>query len=115
MGSNVAGNREDTKTNGYDTAPGVVFAYRLHVIRPKGTGSKAELFSDRNAFCGGEAEDEDEDEDVEMEMVEVGGETLPNDLDIGSDGYEILSSSVGDNEYLVVFKSSTMEQVDSNT
>ena len=65
LGGEISGSREDKRTTGYETAPGIVFAYRLHVIRPKDVGVEVEVFSDRTAFCTGEAEYE-EDEEIEM-------------------------------------------------
>ncbi|KAL7893739.1 hypothetical protein HDV63DRAFT_381101 [Trichoderma sp. SZMC 28014] len=74
--------KHETKKN-YETAPGIVFAYRLHVIRSKNTGEEGELFSSRSAFFSGEAEDEDE----EFELVEVNRAMLQDDLDEMPDGY----------------------------
>lgn len=86
LGGHVAGSREDTRANGYETAPGIVFAYQLHVIRPKGDGVEVELFSHRTAFFSGEGENED-DEGEEMEVVEVNGAVLREDLDVKLDSY----------------------------
>ncbi|CAM1506237.1 Fc.00g058780.m01.CDS01 [Cosmosporella sp. VM-42] len=93
--------REKQQSHSYDTAPGIVFAYRLHVIRVKGGGDDAEseLFSDTTAFFTGENEDEDE---REMEFAKVDGEDLKNSAEVRS---AIDESDVGD-ETLVVFKSS---------
>jgi hypothetical protein len=78
----------------YSTAPGIVFAYRLHVIRAKGDGVESEMFSEKTAFMTGGEEEESEDE---MEAVDVTGETFGNE-DLGVDQY-----SVGEEE-LVAFK-----------
>ncbi|KAK1243912.1 hypothetical protein MKX08_002050 [Trichoderma sp. CBMAI-0020] len=67
----------------YETAPGIVFAYRLHVIRSKTAGEEGELFSHRTAFFSGEAEDEAE----EIEIAEVNRAVLRGDLDEPLDGY----------------------------
>lgn len=105
LGGNLTGSRGDNKTDGYDTAPGIVFAYRLHVIRLKGTGdAEAELFADRTAFCSGEAEDEED----EMEIVEVNGAALRDDLDVDEGGYEVFDDD--DEDSFVVFKSATDEE-----
>lgn len=105
LGGNILGSREDKRTGGYETAPGIVFAYRLHVIRPKGTGDEeVELFSDRTAFCSGEAEEEEE----EMEIMEANDAALRDDLDVREDGYEILGG--GDGHSLVVFKAASGRQ-----
>ncbi|KAL8417660.1 hypothetical protein RB594_001349 [Gaeumannomyces avenae] len=82
----LSGAREDTSDRSYQTAPGIVFAYRLHVIRPKGDGdAEGGVFSDRIAFLTGGAEDSDGDEDEEMELVAVDAETARNDLDMDPD------------------------------
>jgi outer membrane receptor for ferrienterochelin and colicin len=44
LGASLAHNREKTVTDTYDTAPGIVFAYRVHVIRYKRAGVETELF-----------------------------------------------------------------------
>ncbi|KAH6856905.1 hypothetical protein B0I37DRAFT_412796 [Chaetomium sp. MPI-CAGE-AT-0009] len=98
LGVNVSGSREEKRTNGYETAPGIVFAYRVHVIQPKDEGAEGELFSDRTAFFSGEAED---DEEEEMEVVEVNGEVLDQDLDLEPDGYEEKRIEEGDDESYV--------------
>jgi hypothetical protein len=85
----------------YETAPGIVFAYRLHVIRPKRAGAEAELFSDRTAFFSGGPEDDEEEEG--MEAVEVNAAVLREDLDLDLDGYEERWIEEGDDESYVVF------------
>ena len=81
-----------------------MFAYRLHVIRPREAGTEAELFSDRTAFFSGEAEDE---EGEVMEAVEVSGAVLRGELDLELDGYEerSLEKAEGGDESYVVFRS----------
>jgi hypothetical protein len=107
LGGNVSVSREDKRTDGYETAPGIVFAYRLHVIRPREAGADAELFSNRTAFFSGGAEDEEE----VMEAVEVSGAVLQGDLDLELDGYEErrIGEEEGDDERYVVFRSGTVE------
>ena len=102
LGGTASGVKEDKRKDGYETEPGIVFAYRLHVIRPKGTGAEAELFSDRTAFCTGEASDE---EGEEMEIVEVNGAVLQQDLDVSPDCYEEKRINERDDESYVVFES----------
>lgn len=88
VGGGLSGANEHTSNRSYQTAPGIVFAYRLHVLRPKREGNaEGELFSDRTAFLTGEA-GEDSDGDVEeMELVAVDAETARNDLDIDLDAF----------------------------
>ena len=92
VGGGLSVANERTSNRSYQTAPGIVFAYRLHVIRPKSEDSaEGQLFSDRTAFLTGEAGDEDDDE--EMELVAVDAETARNDLDMDLD-------AVGDEQKL---------------
>jgi hypothetical protein len=84
----LSGAKEDKSNRSYQTAPGIVFAYRLHVIRPKGEGNaEGEVFSDRTAFLTGEAGEDDDDEVEQMELVAVDAETARNDLDMDSDAF----------------------------
>ncbi|KLU87693.1 hypothetical protein MAPG_06687 [Magnaporthiopsis poae ATCC 64411] len=112
LGAGISGSREDTRTDGYETAPGIVFAYRLHVIRPRGAagGAEAELFSDRTAFFSGGA-DEDEQGEV-MEAAEMNGAELQEDLDLDLelDGYEERRIEEGDDESYIVFRSVTAKE-----
>lgn len=62
----------------YETAPGIIFAYRLHVIRPKESPT-AEVYTRSTAFMSGNGEDEEE---VEVELIEADAEVLRDDLDI---------------------------------
>lgn len=110
LGGEISGSREDKRKNGYETAPGIVFAYRLHVIRPKYVGVEGELFSDRAAFFSGEAEDE---EGEEMEVVGVNEAVLRQDLDMEPNGYFETRIEEGDEESYVVFGSATGENGES--
>ncbi|UKZ68755.1 uncharacterized protein TrAtP1_009776 [Trichoderma atroviride] len=101
LGATVAGKTEDRASSSYETAPGIVFAYRLHVIRPKNIGADVELFSDRTAFFSGEAEDVE----PEMEIVEVDGAVYREDLDAEQDGYEEKRLEGVDNDSYIVFQS----------
>ena len=61
----------------YETAPGMVFAYRVHVVRVKGDGEVTEeLFSHKSAFMTGGAE-----EGEELECVEVTPQVLRETLE----------------------------------
>ncbi|KAL6815068.1 hypothetical protein J3E69DRAFT_346712 [Trichoderma sp. SZMC 28015] len=101
LGAIIAGKSEDRANTSYETSPGIVFAYRLHVIRPKGTGTNEELFSDRTAFFTGEAEVEE----AEMEIVEVDGAVYREDLDTEQDDYEEKQLDGSDNDSYIVFHS----------
>ncbi|KAI1880106.1 hypothetical protein JX265_001727 [Neoarthrinium moseri] len=92
VGGKLEHEQQRAVTDSYDTAPGIVFAYRLHVIRTGRAGSDAELFSHKGAFLTGEREQEKEplllleatkdeidgdvEEDVEYESVDVGEDDL---------------------------------------
>ncbi len=83
VGGGLSGANEWTSNRSYQTAPGIVFAYRLHVIRPKSEDNvEGALFSDRTAFLTGEAGEGDDDEVDEMEFVAVDVETAKDDLDM---------------------------------
>lgn len=110
LGGNISGSGENKRKDGYEVAPGTVFAYRLHVIRPKNEGAEGELFSDRTAFFSGEAEDEEVEE---MEIVGVNGAVLRQDLDMQPDGYDEKRIKEGDDESYIVFKSATREDGES--
>lgn len=95
--------------HGFEAAEGVVFAYRVNVIRVRGDGNvEEELFTHKAAFMtpgggvGPEWEcvvgteevlrrgDEEEEEAVEMDMVDEGNGALgfiawaKGDVDVGS-------------------------------
>ncbi|KAH6614622.1 hypothetical protein B0J18DRAFT_374141 [Chaetomium sp. MPI-SDFR-AT-0129] len=106
LGGNVSGSRKDKRTDGYETEPGIVFAYRLHVIRPRDADAEGELFSDRTAFFTGEAEEEGE----EMEVAGVNGAVLRGDLDVDPDGYEEKRIVEGDDESYIIFRSATVKE-----
>ncbi|KAH6608810.1 hypothetical protein Trco_002156 [Trichoderma cornu-damae] len=85
-GSNATNNREQSNMDSYKTAPGIVFAYRLHVIRTRRDGqAEAELFSHRTAFLTGEADDEEEEAEEEWECREVTAKVLLGDMEINPD------------------------------
>jgi hypothetical protein len=90
VGSKVRHDGQKKFADSYDTAPGVVFAYRLSIIRTHRVGTETELFSHKSGFLtgpGGRTEeplvvvdatkeeiDEDLDEEVEYEIAEIGDE-----------------------------------------
>ncbi|UKZ70523.1 uncharacterized protein TrAtP1_011503 [Trichoderma atroviride] len=98
VGASITGDSKHEKKKSYETAPGIVFAYRLHVIRSKNTGEEGELFSDRTAFFSGEAEDEAE----EIEIAEVNRAVLRGDFDEQLDGYsEEWFEEIDDEAYII--------------
>lgn len=111
FGGSISGSRENKRTDGYETAPGIVFAYRLHVIRPRDVGADGELFSDRTAFFSGGAEDE---ESKEMDYTAVDGEVLRDDLDIELDSFEEEKIEHGDDESYIIFRPRHQEELGRN-
>ncbi|KAM0424314.1 hypothetical protein ACHAPT_010460 [Fusarium lateritium] len=100
-GGGVSTSKEKHESHSYNTAPGVVFAYRLHVIRAKSNGrAESDLFSDTTAFFTGENDDDDEDENQEMELADVTGGSIKGEKGVKSTVEEY---NVGD-ESIVVFK-----------
>ncbi|KAJ1322982.1 hypothetical protein MN608_11836 [Microdochium nivale] len=68
----------------YTAAPGVVYAYQVHVVRAKkDDDATTELFGHRTAFLTGEGADDEEDEEpCEMEYVEVNASVLESDQEL---------------------------------
>ncbi|KAI0878594.1 hypothetical protein GGS24DRAFT_443414 [Hypoxylon argillaceum] len=99
VGGNVTGSRSNIQKDGYETAPGIVFAYRLHVIRTKRAGEEGELFTDRTAFFSGEGEGDDEED--EMEIVEANWAVLLQDLDFQPEEYDERKIENEEDSYVV--------------
>lgn len=93
VGGKAKHDNRERVTDSYDTAPGIVFAYQMYVIRTPRAGSETtELFTHESGFLtgdGGEKEeplllvdatkeeiDEDLDEEVEYESVQIGDDEL---------------------------------------
>jgi hypothetical protein len=53
LGGRVRHDRKTAITDSYDTAPGIVFAYRLNIIRPRRASLETGLFSHKSAFLTG--------------------------------------------------------------
>lgn len=85
LGGGISGSNERKENKSFETAPGIVFAYRLHVIRPKRGTVEGELFSERTAFLTGEPGD---DEEEEMELVAVDSTVVRQDLDLEIDAFD---------------------------
>jgi len=82
LGGGVSGSHSNTRSDSYETAPGVVFAYQLYAIRKKGEDeatdpTTARLFVSRSAFMTGDGGDEEE----KMELVNATREVLDDDED----------------------------------
>ncbi|KAI1181371.1 hypothetical protein F5B17DRAFT_316302 [Nemania serpens] len=88
IGGKVRHSAQKTVNDSYDTAPGIVFAYRLHIIRTRRAGLETGLFGHKSGFLtgpSGETEeplvlaeatqdeiDEDLEEEVEYESEDIG-------------------------------------------
>ncbi|KAI1374533.1 hypothetical protein F4677DRAFT_461345 [Hypoxylon crocopeplum] len=80
LGAGLNGEHGKDIVDSYETAPGIVFAYRLNVTRQKRDGYvESEIFSHRTAFMTGTGTDDDEE--IEMEAIEVTKEILEDDLE----------------------------------
>lgn len=97
LGASVAHHQEKSVTDSYETAPGIVFAYRVHVIRYKRAGVETELFQSKGAFMTGSGRADDEEPPV---VVEGSKEELDEDLEEENDYTETL---VGDDDVCISF------------
>ncbi|KAI8711698.1 hypothetical protein NCS52_01434100 [Fusarium sp. LHS14.1] len=89
---------EKYESHSYNTAPGVVFAYRLHVIRSIDGKAESSLSSGTTAFfTGGDRDDDDEYQ--EMELTDVTSEWVKQEKSVKSTFEE---ERIGD-ELFVVF------------
>lgn len=92
LGGKAKHDSRERVTDSYDTAPRIMFAYQMYVIRTYRARSKTELFTHESRFLtskGGEKEeplvlmdatkeeiDEDLDEYVEYESMQIGDDEL---------------------------------------
>jgi hypothetical protein len=97
LGASVAHHKEKSVTDSYETAPGIVFAYRVHIIRYKRAGVETELFQSKGAFMTGSGRTDDEEPPV---IVEGTKEESEEDLEEENDYTE---TSIGDNDVLISF------------
>ncbi|MBE3041722.1 hypothetical protein IMZ48_03910 [Candidatus Bathyarchaeota archaeon] len=98
-GSGISGSGKQDRADGYKSAPGVVFAYRLHVIRAKRDGDvETELFSHKTAFLTGDGEDEEKTQ--EMECAEVTAKVVNDDLEVEPD-FDEYPIGEGEESYIV--------------
>ncbi|RAO64678.1 uncharacterized protein BHQ10_000690 [Talaromyces amestolkiae] len=95
-GSDLSGSSERRVTDSYETAPGIVFAYRLSIIRTKRAGVEVELFSDKGAFLTGDGTHAE----LPLVVVEATKEELEEDLE---EQISFEASIVGEYEYCISF------------
>ena len=94
VGGSVRHEGQKSVTDSYDTAPGIVFAYQLNVIRTRRAGVETELFSYKSAFLTGPGGKKEEP----VIVVEATKEEIAEDLEEEVD-YE--SAEVGEDEFCV--------------
>ena len=82
LGAGVAHARETTVTDSYETAPEIVYAYRVHIVRYKRAGTEMELFQSKSAFMTGSGRADEEELPV---VVEGTKEELDADLEEDND------------------------------
>ncbi|KAL6808589.1 hypothetical protein V8C40DRAFT_154889 [Trichoderma camerunense] len=89
VGVDVHGERNKDNIDSWETAPGIIFAYRLNIIREKKDENReSEIFSHRTSFMSGIG-----DEDIEMELGDVLLEDLLEDPE--EDNSDLVQHSVG--------------------
>ncbi|KAF5553656.1 hypothetical protein FMEXI_2305 [Fusarium mexicanum] len=94
VGGGISGGKESSKTDSYETAPGIIFAYRLHAIRVRGSGGvSSEMFSHRKLFMS------DRPESEPFEVVDVTEEVLKADRKEEDDAPKYEMEELGDEEY----------------
>jgi hypothetical protein len=91
IGGRVRHDSQAAVTDSYDTAPGIVFAYRLNIIRPRRSSLETGLFSHKSAFL---ASPQDRKEEP-LVVVEATANEIEQDLE-EEVYYDILS--FGENE-----------------
>lgn len=96
VGTGLSGSSEREATDSYDTAPGIVFAYRLFIIRTRRAGVEVELFSDKGAFLTGDSTN------VEQHLVvaEATKQEIEEDLE---EQVRFETFNVGEDDYCISF------------
>ncbi|KAG9495640.1 hypothetical protein J7337_012194 [Fusarium musae] len=96
VGAGISGGKESSKTDSYETAPGIIFAYRLHAIRVRGSGTaSSEMFSNKKTFMHGRPVPDPEP----FEVVDVDAEVLKADRKEEEDAPNYEMEDLGDEEY----------------
>ncbi|KAI8630894.1 hypothetical protein F5Y19DRAFT_38512 [Xylariaceae sp. FL1651] len=94
IGGKVRHDGQKTFTDSYNTAPGIVFAYRLHVIRTRRAGLETGLFSHKSAFLTGAVGEAQEP----LILVEATQDEFDGDLE---EEVEYESINIGENEVCI--------------
>ncbi|KAG4261509.1 hypothetical protein FPRO03_11526 [Fusarium proliferatum] len=96
VGAGISGGKESSKTDSYETAPGIIFAYRLHAIRVRGSGTvDSEMFVNEKAFMHGRPVPDPEP----FEVTDVDAEVLKADRKEEEDLPKYEMEDLGDEEY----------------
>ncbi|KAM0224061.1 hypothetical protein ACHAQD_002426 [Fusarium lateritium] len=96
IGGGLSSGRDKSKVDSYETAPGIIFAYRLHAIRVRGSGGlTTEMFSHRTAFYS------ERNEPDGIEAVEVTAEVLGDDMEEMETAPQYKEEDLGDGEYFL--------------
>lgn len=99
-GATVHGERKKDTIDAWVTAPGIIFAYRLNVIREKKNENReSEIFSHRTAFMSGSG-----DAAVEMEICEVLLDELLEDPE--EDYSNLVEHPIGEGNICISFQPS---------
>ncbi|KAJ5721576.1 uncharacterized protein N7483_009510 [Penicillium malachiteum] len=97
VGAGIHGERRQDKTDSYETAPRIVFAYRLNIIRQRQSGNlESALFSHRTAFMTGGTE-----QSMEVEVAEVDLSVLQDVQDEDEDPLQFIEHKVGETDVCV--------------
>jgi hypothetical protein len=96
VGAGITGGKESSKIDSYETAPGIIFAYRLHAIRVRGSGTiSSEMFSNKERFMSGQPVPDAEP----FEVVDVDADVLKADRKEEEDAPHYEMEDLGDEEY----------------
>ncbi|CCT74226.1 uncharacterized protein FFUJ_10269 [Fusarium fujikuroi IMI 58289] len=96
VGAGISSGKESSKTDSYETAPGIIFAYRLHAIRVRGSGTvDSEMFVNKKAFMHGRPVPDPEP----FEVTDVDAEVLKADRKEEEDLPKYEMEDLGDEEY----------------
>ena len=94
LGERAKHDHRERVTDSYDTAPGIVFAYQMSVIRTRRSGPETQLFTHGSGFLTGE----DGGQEEPLVLVDATKEEIDDDLDEEVD-YE--SVQIGDGELCI--------------
>ncbi|QYT06122.1 hypothetical protein H0G86_012987 [Trichoderma simmonsii] len=106
MGASISEKNDNSRKDEYRIAAGVVFAYRLHVIRERRSGDvETELFGHRTAFMTGERDDEGKSI-KKMVVEEATTAVLREDLGIEPNFEEFAVAEEAEDEICILFQKS---------